>query len=106
MPLNGVIPHRPTAGGFGRVWYSLPNQLLGTYAVGPLICVVAAAWNSHWVLGFKQSSFRRVTQVSRGTLPYTSSGIPAFPPCYGPLRLSRPGKAGDLEVIPPNLPGL
>ena len=67
--------------------------------VGPLSGVVAAAWESHWLLGFKQSSFHRVAQVCGSQYTTRLRASPLFPPCYVSRRLSPKSKAGDLEVI-------
>jgi hypothetical protein len=63
-----------------------------------------------WELGFNQSRFHRVMQGLRSYDFSAFSSSSAFPPCYGPFRLSGPGKAaalGDFPPIPiPAVPGM
>jgi hypothetical protein len=41
-----------------------------------------------------------VSRKPRGPgLPYTSSSVPAFPTCYGPLPVSLPGKSGGFWAL-------
>ena len=50
-------------------------------------------------LGFRQSSFRLVAQVLRNHGFNAFSPSSAFPTCYFPLRLSVPGRLGNLWTV-------
>jgi hypothetical protein len=52
-----------------------------------------ALFRAFWRLGFRQSSFRHIAQISRRTAPYAWARSPVCMACYGPLHLSDPGKA-------------
>ncbi len=54
-----------------------------------------------WVLGFKQSSFSLIAQVSRSSAVHVFRAFSALPTCCCPLDLSAPGKLAHLKVIPP-----
>src|SRR5215218_7775146 len=100
----GSFPIAPPVGGFGCNNIASPQSRRGSYTGGTAIrrgggggrCS-AGRWDS------SSLAFTIPRRSCGAYLPYTPSGVPAFPPCYCPLLLSRPGKAGDLEVIPPNL---
>jgi hypothetical protein len=49
-------------------------------------------------MGFKQSGLRHITRASHDRAFGVFAAPRAFPPCCGPLALSRPGKAGGPEV--------
>ena len=53
---------------------------------------------------FKQCSFCRIARVLRGSGFSIFSPFLAFRPCYGPLGLSAPGKAGDPRICSPSFP--
>src|SRR6266568_4302194 len=50
-------------------------------------------------LGFRESTFRHITQVLRGNRLGTVSLFPALPACYFPLPLSIPGSLVNLEMF-------
>ena len=49
-------------------------------------------------IGFKQSGLRHITRALHSNAFGVFTAFRAFPPCCGPLALSRPGKAGGPEV--------
>src|SRR6266852_821794 len=50
-------------------------------------------------LGFRESTFRHITQVLRGNRLGIVSLFPALPACYFPLPLSIPGRLVNLEMF-------
>ena len=50
-------------------------------------------------LGFRESTFRHITQVLRGNRLGIVSLFPALPACYFPLLLSIPGRLVNLEMF-------
>jgi hypothetical protein len=56
----------------------------------------AGALFRHWKLGFNQSRFSLACKTC-STSQYILSCLAAFLPCYFPLHLSVPGRAGVLE---------
>jgi hypothetical protein len=67
--------------------------------VAPALDVVSG--NAHfrrWRLGFKQSGLRHITRALRDDTIDAFSMSHAFPPCCGPLPLSRSGQVGGPKV--------